>query len=477
MGVQDSIQATPAMTIAGRAVNGTDRFDVFDPSTGKVLATAPNASPADLDAAIAAARDAGPAWTATPWQDRQTVLQQMAGVLVQNKDELTRLLVMEQGRPLEAALREIMISAYWFSETAKLRIDDDVISDDASGTTVVRHLPLGVVGALVPWNYPVVLAVWKIAPALLAGNTMVLKPSPFTPLTTLRMVELMREVVPAGVLNTISGDHDLGPRMTSHPGFDKISFTGSTDTGKAVMRSAANGLARLTLELGGNDAAIVLDDADLDTTVPALFWGAFINSGQICIAAKRIYVHDSIYEVFAQRFADLARSVKMGPGLEEGVQLGPVQNARQYERVCDLLQDCKSQGYTILAGGDLPGGEGWFVPATVVDNPPDDARIVREEPFGPIVPLLKFSAEDEVVARANATDFGLAGSVWTRDEARGRALARRLRTGTVWINTIQKPSPHAPLSGHKSSGFGVENGIEGLRAYTITQTIALERSA
>ena len=298
-----------------------------------------------------------------------------------------------------------MISAYWFSETAKLRIDDDVISDDASGTTVVRHLPLGVVGALVPWNYPVVLAVWKIAPALLAGNTMVLKPSPFTPLTTLRMVELMRDVV------------------------------------------------------------------------PALFWGAFINSGQICIAAKRIYVHDSIYDVFAQRFADLARSVKMGPGLEEGVQLGPVQNARQYERVCDLLQDCKSQGYTILAGGDLPGGEGWFVPATVIDNPPDDARIVREEPFGPVVPLLKFSAEDEAVARANATDFGLAGSVWTRDEARGRALARRLRTGTVWINTIQKPSPHAPMSGHKSSGFGVENGIEGLRAYTITQTIALERSA
>ena len=476
MGVQKTLQAM-TMTIAGRPVDSAARFDVFDPSTGKVLATAPNASPADLDAAIAAARAAAPAWEATPWQDRQTALQQMAGVLMQNKDELARLLVMEQGRPLEAALHEIMISAYWFTETAKLRIVDDVISDDNAGQTVVRHLPLGVVGALVPWNYPIVLAVWKIAPALLAGNTMVLKPSPFTPLTTLRMIELMRDVVPAGVLNAISGDHDLGPRMTSHPGFDKISFTGSTETGKAVMRSAADGLARLTLELGGNDAAIVLDDADLDTTVPALFWGAFINSGQICIAAKRIYVHDSLYDAFSQRFADLARSVKMGPGLEEGVQLGPVQNRRQYERVCDMLQDCKDNCYDILAGGDLPEGDGWFVPATVIGNPPDSARIVREEPFGPIVPLLKFSTEDEALDRANATDFGLAGSVWTSDEARGQALARRLQTGTVWINTIQKPSPHAPMSGHKASGFGAENGIEGLRAYTITQTIALERSA
>lgn len=472
-----SVLTATAITIDGKDVDTAARYDVFDPSTGRVLTTAPKATQAELDAAVAAARKALPAWEALPWEDRQAVLQRMAGVIMQNKDELARLLVMEQGRPLEAATREIMIAAYWFGETAKLRIDDDVILDDATGRTVVRHLPLGVVGALVPWNYPIVLAAWKIAPALLTGNTMVLKPSPFTPLTTLKIGELLRDVVPAGVLNVISGDHDLGPRMTRHLGFDKISFTGSTDTGKAVMHSAADGLTRLTLELGGNDAAIVLDDADLEKTVSALFWGAFVNSGQICIAAKRIYVHESLYDAFAQKFADLARSVKMGPGLQQGVELGPVQNKRQFERVCDMLQDCKDNGYQILAGGDLPGGDGWFVPATVIGNPPDTSRIVREEPFGPIVPLLKFSSEDEVVARANASDFGLAGSVWTRDEARGQTLARRLQTGTVWINTIQKPSPHAPMGGHKRSGFGVENGDEGLREYTITQTIALERSA
>lgn len=468
--------STATMTIAGRAIAGSALFEVFDPATGKTAAHAPDATDAELDAAVAAARNAFAGWAATSWAERQQALNRMAGLLIEHKDDLARSLVREQGKPLAQALREITIAAYWLGETAKMELHDEVLSDGAEGRAMLRRVPIGVVAALVPWNFPIVLAIWKIGPALLAGNTLVVKPSPFTPLTTLRIGELMREALPAGVLNVISGGDALGPKLTAHPGIDKISFTGSSATGQAVMRSASNGLKRLTLELGGNDAAIVLADANIDRVVPELFWGAFVNSGQICIAAKRIYIHESLYDAFAEAFAKMAKAVRVGPGLTEGTELGPVQNRRQYDRVCGLLRDCQAQGYEILAGGDVPDTEGWFIPPTVIGNPPDDSRIVREEPFGPIVPLLKFTTIDEVIARANASEYGLAGSVWTEDESAGEAVARRLATGTVWINAIQRASPFEPMGGHRLSGFGVENGTDGLREYTLPQTIALKRS-
>jgi acyl-CoA reductase-like NAD-dependent aldehyde dehydrogenase len=278
------------------------------------------------------------------------------------------------------------------------------------------------------------------------------------------------------VLNVISGGDALGPWISSHPGIDKISFTGSTQTGRKVMESSAANLKRMTLELGGNDAGIVMADVDVDKVAPQLFWGAFSNSSQYCLATKRLYVHEDIYDRVAQALVKIAASTRVGDGMAEDSQLGPIQNKRQYERLKELLDDCRKNGYRILAGGDVPTGKGYFFPVTLVDNPPDDSRIVREEPFGPILPLLKFKSVDEVVARANDSEYGLGGSVWTGDVAAGQAIAERLQTGTVWVNEIHNLSPQRPMAGHKQSGFGVENGLEGLLEYTSPQTISIKKN-
>jgi len=316
---------------------------------------------------------------------------------------------------------------------------------------------------------------WKVAPALLAGNTVVLKPSPFTPLTTLRVGELAQEILPSGVLNVVSGDDSLGPRMTVHGQIDKISFTGSVATGRKVMQSSSGTLKRVTLELGGNDPAIVLPSADIEHIIPELFWGAFRNCGQVCIATKRLFVHSDIYDAVAARLVAFAASVRMGDGAEDGVQLGPVQNRRQYERVRGLIEETRTAGYRFLAGGRFPDGAGYFVPVTIVDNPPDEAPVVAEEAFGPVLPLLKFNDVDEVVERANATCYGLGASLWTKDQETALEIACHLDCGTVWINEAMYVSPFVPFGGHRQSGLGVENGVYGLLEYTNAQTISLRR--
>jgi acyl-CoA reductase-like NAD-dependent aldehyde dehydrogenase len=288
-----------------------------------------------------------------------------------------------------------------------------VNEDSADRLSITRHVPLGVAAAIAPWNLPLGLAAFKLGPALLAGNTVVLKPSPFTPLTTLKVGELLRDVLPAGVLNVVSGGDQLGPWLTAHPGIDKIGFTGSTQTGRKVMASAAASLKRVTLELGGNDPAIVLADVDVATIAPQLFWGAFYSSGQVCLAAKRVYLHTDVYEPMKRALVDIAATVRVGNGADEGVQLGPIQNRPQYERVLDLIRDAQKQGYGFLTGGLPAERKGYFVPLTLIDNPPDDSRIVVEEQFGPVLPLLKFDDLDDVIARANAGEFGLGASVWS----------------------------------------------------------------
>ncbi|MCI4645295.1 MAG: aldehyde dehydrogenase family protein [Hyphomonadaceae bacterium] len=460
------------MLINGELVGSGARLDVINPATGEVLAQAPDCSREQLDAAVAAAQAAFPAWRDTPHAERAAKLGEAAGIIQAHGEELKSLLTAEQGKCHDEAFFEVMGGAGWLQAVASLDIAEQMNPTEPGRSSRTVHVPIGVVGAISPWNFPVLLSMWKVAPALAAGNTLVLKPSPFTPLTILRIAELLKDVFPAGVLNVVTGGDNLGPWMTSHPGMDKISFTGSTATGKKVMESASRDLKRVTLELGGNDAAIVLKDADIATSAKALAWGAFRNTGQVCINAKRIYVADEIYDDFAEAFVAEVESYVVGDGAEQGVQLGPIQNKRQYERVRDLLADCRANGYSFLTGGEETGeGPGYFLPLTVVDNPPDESRIVREEPFGPVVPLLRYNSVDEVLERANASEFGLAGSVWGADLDIAEQVAMKLETGTVWINEIHQVSPFEPFAGHKQSGMGVENGLAGLLEYTLPKTI------
>lgn len=463
------------MLINGHMVAGTSTFDVINPATEDAVGRAPEAEQADLDAAVVAARNAFPAWAARSIEERRAVIIAMADRLREDVDEMKRLLTSEQGKPHQDAEREVLGAASWLKGAASLDLPREVLQDDAERRVETIRVPLGVVGAISPWNFPLVLAMVKVAPALLSGNTMVLKPSPFTPLTTLRFAELVSDIVPPGVLNVVTGTDRLGPWLTGHPGIDKVSFTGSTATGRRVMESAAHSLKRVTLELGGNDAAIVMPDVDVEKVAPELFWAAFRNSGQICIATKRMYVHADIYQQLRDAIIAYAKTVKVGDGAEQGSQIGPVNNRAQYDRVNDLIADSRARGHHIVLGGEAIEGPGFFIPITIVDNPPEDSRIVQEEQFGPVLPLLRFETVDEALSRANASEYGLGGTVWSGDADMAQAIAERLSTGTVWINEPQNLNPTVPFGGMRQSGMGVENGREGLMEYTAAKTIATRK--
>jgi acyl-CoA reductase-like NAD-dependent aldehyde dehydrogenase len=463
------------MTIDGRAVPAEAAIDVVNPATGQPFATAPDCSKAQLDAAVAAAQTAFRTWRRLPIAERQAMVAKAGELLLGKVEELARLFTREQGRPVDLAKQEIARAATWLQAVAQMTPPVHVSEDSDTQFIETRYVPLGVVCAIAPWNAPVSLAMWKVAPALVAGNTMVLKPSPFTPLCTLKIGELFRDVFPPGVLNVISGGDELGPQMTSHPGFAKISFTGSSATGKRVMESAAKDLKRVSLELGGNDAAIVLPDVDLDAVAQKIFFGAFYNSAQICVATKRLYVHEDVYDGLRDRLAALAAATKVGDGSEQGTVLGPIQNKRQYDRVMALLDDAKASRLTLIQGAAVPDNGGYFVPVTIVDNPPEDARVVQEEAFGPILPMLKFTDIDDVVERANASEYGLGGAVWSADTDKALEIARRIETGTVWINQNLNLRPDTPFAGHKQSGLGAENGMEGLLEYMAPQAVYMAR--
>ena len=464
--------------IDGELVETAQTMDVVNPANEDVIGTVPACGEAELDRAVAAARRAFASWRKTPVEERRKVIQGIAAAIKDNADELYRLLTSEQGKPHHQAQQEIYGAAGLAAAQSTLSLDDVINQDDKTRLSRTRRVPVGVVGGIVPWNFPVMMAIQKIVPAILSGCTIVLKPSPFTPLTTLRIAELIKNVVPAGVVNVITGEDSLGPLITGHPDIDKITFTGSTATGKKIMEGASKDLKRITLELGGNDASIVLPDADVEKVAEQLFWSSFSNAGQICVAAKRIYIHEDIYDDLSKAIAEYAKGVTVGDGSQQGTGVGPIQNRKQFERVCELIQDAKDSGYTFLVGGDVdPSGSGYFVPITILDNPPEDARIVAEEQFGPVMPLMKFSTEEEAIARANASEYGLAGAVWTKDADKGVAIAEQLETGTVWVNEFLHINPLAPFGGHKQSGFGAEYGIEGLKEFTYPQVITVKRDA
>jgi acyl-CoA reductase-like NAD-dependent aldehyde dehydrogenase len=458
------------MTIAGEAAPTEKTFDVVNPATGEPFAQAPDCTKAQLDAAFDAAAKASRDWKADE-QARRDALNRAAEVLMGATAELAPTLTGEQGKPLSDAGIEVFASALWLQYFAGLEMPNQVIQDDETAFVEVARRPLGVVAAITPWNFPLVLAFWKIAPALLAGNTLVLKPSPFTPLTTLQVGQLLRDVFPPGVLNIVSGGDQLGAFMTEHPVPRKISFTGSVETGKKVALSAAPDLKRVTLELGGNDPAIVLDDADASMVATAIFAGAFNNNGQVCSAIKRVYVPEALYDDVVEGLAAHAKAIKVGDGTEEGVKLGPINNAPQYERVKELVADALSHGATAVTGGKAMDRPGYFFEPTILAGLSDGTRIVDEEQFGPALPVVPYRDLGDAVDRANATHFGLSGSVWSADADRAAAVAAQLECGTAWVNTHLALAPQQPFGGFKWSGIGVENGPWGLAEFSEFQVV------
>jgi len=462
--------------INGEMVAAGGWLDVVNPATEDVIGQVPSAGEAELNTAVAAARAAFKSWKKTSFEERQAACMAISGAIKENADELFRLLTSEQGKPHDQAKGEIYGAAGMAAAQATLKLDEVVNEDSDARLSRTRRVPVGVVGGIVPWNFPVMMAMQKVIPALMSGCTIVLKPSPFTPLTTLKIAELIADKVPAGTVNIITGEDSLGPLITGHPDIDKITFTGSTATGKKIMEGASADLKRITLELGGNDASIVMPDADPKKVAEQLFWSSFSNAGQICIAAKRIYIHEDIYDELSAAIADYAKNVVVGDGAEQGTGVGPIQNKKQYDRVIELIADAKDNGYKFLTGGDTdPSGTGYFVPLTILDNPPEDARIVAEEQFGPVMPLMKFSSEEEVIERANNSEYGLAGAVWTANPDKGVEIAEQLETGTVWVNEALHLSPFTPFGGHKQSGFGAEYGLDGLKEFTYPQVITVKK--
>jgi acyl-CoA reductase-like NAD-dependent aldehyde dehydrogenase len=453
------------LLIDGKLVPGAAELDVINPATEEVFAVAPRADRAQLDQAVAAAKAAFPAWSALAIRERGALLVGLADAMEARKDEFIRLLTQEQGKPLPEAGWEVNKAIHHLRDIAAMDLPAKVLKQDSTQRVIQQYAPLGVVAAITPWNVPVLLLIVKAAPALLTGNTIVIKPAPTTPLTTLKFGELCAAILPAGVINIIVDNNDLGDALTSHPDVAKVTFTGSTATGKKVMASAAGSLKRLTLELGGNDAAILLDDIDPKKVAPRIYACATIFAGQGCIAIKRVYVHDSQYDEVCEELGRLARATVVDDGLKEGTQMGPLQNKAQYERVREFLQDARQNG-KIVAGGEVLDRKGYFVPPTIVRDIGDDARLVQEEQFGPVLPVLRYTDVNDAITRVNSSPYGLGGSIWSADLDRAAQVAAKINSGTVWINKHLDVQPDVPIAGSKQSGIGTEMGREGLEEFT-----------
>lgn len=460
-------------TVGGAPVDVADRFTVINPSTGDAAGTAPNAGLEELDRAVAAAAAAFPEWAAKSDAERQEACRAVTAKLQENAEELARLITLEQGKPLNGlgSRWEMGGAAAWAGYTAELSLPEKVLQDNDEGRVTLRRKPLGVVGSITPWNFPVMIAVWHILPALRTGNTVVIKPSPLTPLATLRAVEIMNEVLPKGVVTCITSDDrkaNIGAAMAAHPEIRKIVFTGSCGTGQKIMATASDTMKRLTLEMGGNDAGIVLPDVDPEAIAEGLFWGAFINNGQTCAAMKRLYVHKDVHDAVCEALVAFARNIPVGDGLDETSILGPVQNEAQFDKLSNLVSRAAAKGKVLLGGKP---GEGLFFPPTLIAGLDNGDALVDEEQFGPALAIIRCESVEEMLEKANASPYGLGGSVWSSDIPAARELAARMDCGSVWINKHGAIQPNAPFGGVKSSGLGVEFGEEGLAEYTDIQVI------
>lgn len=455
------------------SATGDEGREVPDAATRETIGRAPVQSVADLDDAVARARAAQPAWEALGHAERSRLLNAAADAVERHAEELARLLSREQGKPLNGpnARFEVGACAAWLRTAAATPLEPEVVLDDESGHAELTYRAIGVVGAIGPWNWPLMITIWQIAAALRMGNTAVVKPSEYTTLSVLALLAVLNDVLPSDVLIGIAGDREIGARLSAHPHIGKVMFTGSTATGRRIVEGSAQNLARLTLELGGNDAGIVLPSADPAAIAQDLFWGAFINTGQTCAALKRLYVHDSLYDQVVDALAAVAAAMPMGNGLDEDNVLGPLQNHAQFDIVSRLVEDARDRGARIVTGGSPASGLGeLFYPVTLVADIADGAPLVDEEQFGPALPIVRYHDVDDAVRSANGLDVGLGASVWgDRDEA--RAVAARVQAGTVWINSHGGVHPMIPFGGVKGSGYGLEFGVEGLKSVAVPQII------
>jgi acyl-CoA reductase-like NAD-dependent aldehyde dehydrogenase len=466
-----------SLVIDGKPVGTAKTFDVRNPADESVAGVCPEASLAQVDEAVAAAKWALGKWSAAPDAERVAALNRIADVIQAHHAELSELVTREQGKTQTGpgANLEVGGAEVWTRATAGLSLPEETIQDDAAGHIVLTRKPVGVVASITPWNWPLMIAVWHIMPAIRVGCTVVIKPSSFTPLSTLKLVELMNQVLPPGVINSVAGSGPVGTHLAQHPAVAKVVFTGSTATGQKIMSWAVPTLKRLTLELGGNDAGIILPGTRIDPLLEKLFWGCFLNAGQTCACLKRLFVHESQYEEVARKLAEFAGKIPMGNGLDPKNLIGPLTNAAQRDYVAELVDDARSKGARVLVGGVKPTGKGYFYPLTVVADVTDEMRIVKEEQFGPAIPVIKYKTVEEAIARANALDVGLGGSVWGDDLKQAASCARRLECGTAWVNQHGPLHPLASFGGVKASGFGTEFNVDGLKEYTTIQTVNVAR--
>ena len=447
---------------------------ILDPATGETVGEAPIHTLEYLEQVVGAAQAAQPAWAGLSHEARSAALLKAADAVERSAEELARLLSREQGKPLNGpnARFEVGACAAWLRAAATTPLEPETVVDDGETRAELHYRPIGVVGAIGPWNWPMMITVWQIAPALRMGNAVVVKPSGNTPLSVLALIKVINEELPEDILSVVSCGREVGAHLTNHPAIGKIMFTGSTAAGKAIIKSSADTVKRLTLELGGNDAGIVLPDADPKSIAQDLFWGAFINTGQTCAALKRLYVHEDIYDAVCEELTKVAAAMPMGNGLDENNVLGPLQNKAQYEVVANLVDSARDSGARIILGGNPDTNQpGYFYPATLVADIDNDNPLVAEEQFGPALPIIKYSTVDEAVAMANGLNVGLGASVWSSDLPAARAVAAQIQAGTVWINKHGVVDPRIPFGGAKQSGYGLEFGVEGLKALGVPQVI------
>lgn len=463
-------------TVGGKQTEAADHQEMFNPATGDSLGFAPLNSEPDVDLAVEAARKAQTAWARTSDQERRKTMARVAEVLEENSKYLAELITREQGKPLSGpgSRFEMQACVGWTQVPASIEVPSEVVFEDEERKDVLHRVPLGVVASIAPWNWPLMIAIWQIIPAIRMGNTVVLKPSEYTPIATLEMIRLINDVLPPGILNTVSGDGFIGATLTRHPDIDKIMFTGSESTGRRIIEASSQNLAPITLELGGNDAAIIMPGTNISAMAEGVFWGTFLNAGQTCACIKRLYVYEDDYDSVLASLGDLARQITIGDGMDEKNLIGPLQNRMQYNKVKELVSDARDNGCDVMEFGDIPE-TGYFLPLTIVGNIRDGQRLVDEEQFGPALPIIRYASLDEAIASANGLPAALGASVWANTPEEAEPVASQLEAGTVWINQHGAIHPMVPFGGNKASGYGVEFGMEGLKAVTQPRVISIKK--